>query len=320
MVSIIVPIYNAERFLDECVKSILCQTHSDIQLILVNDGSADGSAALCDGFAARDSRVMVIHQKNAGVSAARNAGLDAATGEYIGFVDADDTIAPDTYEKAIKAAGGCDMVMWDAVTVWPDGRREPDSIDLLAADCVLEKKDWYPQLLRYMAGAVWRCLYRRELVADIRFPVGVKLSEDRLFNIEAMGKAKSVAYCKNALYFRTIEDGSACHRYHGDRYEKGLLAMGLAEKIIVKYWTAEYRSVYTRAFVIDGALGAVREICGPEFPGKSRLKAIRTVAGHRELKKAFASCPPVGLREKLLEKKMAAALLVIGMLVRLKNG
>ena len=320
MVSIIVPVYNGDRFLGKCVKSILGQTHSDIHLILVTDGSVDGTAALCDDFAARDSRVTVIHQKNAGVSAARNAGLAAAKGEYIGFVDADDTIVADMYEQAVQTIGDCDIAMWDAVTVWPDGRTEPDTIPLLEKDCVLQKKDWTPALLRYMAGSAWRCLYRRELLEDVRFPVGIKLSEDRLFNLEAMGKAKKMVYFKQGLYLRLIEEGSACHRYHGDKFEKSLMAMEIADKIIEKYWTMEYRSVYTRAFVIDGALAAIREICSPEFPGKSRLKAIRAVAGHEALKKAFAGCPPVGLREKLLEKKMAGALLAFATLARLKNG
>ena len=288
MVSIIVPVYNAERFLENCVQSVLGQTYRDIQLILVNDGSSDNSGSLCDAFAAQDSRTVVIHQKNAGVSAARNAGLEAARGEYIGFVDADDTIAPDTYEKAIKAVGGCDMVMWDAVTVWPDGRREPDSIDLLATDCVLEKKDWYPQLLRYMAGAVWRCLYRRELVTDIRFPVGVKLSEDRLFNIEAMGKAKSVAYCKNALYFRTIEEGSACNRYHGDRFEQALAVAKQARVVLEKYWGAEYIPGYDKKIVVTGALDAIGEICSPEFP-KHRAPSSVTELG---ITSSFRSVQP----------------------------
>ena len=170
MVSIIVPVYNAQRYLHRCVASILEQSLQDIQLILVDDGSADGSGTLCDEFAAKDSRVMVLHQKNAGVSAARNAGLAVAKGEFVGFVDADDAITPDAYEQAVDAIGAHDMAMWDAVTVWPDGRREPDTISLLETDCVLEKKDWSPELLRYMAGAAWRCLYRRELQLLLQSP------------------------------------------------------------------------------------------------------------------------------------------------------
>lgn len=318
MVSIILPVYNGEAHLEQCIRSALAQTVTDIQLILINDGSTDGTAAICDRYEQEDARVTVIHQKNAGVSAARNAGLKAATGEYIGFVDADDTIAPDTYEQALGHMGDCQMAMWDAVTVWKDGNTERDTIDLLQEDQVLEKKDFTPERLRYVAGAVWRCLYRRELLEDIRFPVGIKLSEDRLFNLEAMGKAQSLAYFKQGLYFRVIREGSACNRYHGDKFEKSLLAMKYAEKIIEKYWTEEYRPVYIRAFVIDGALASIREICSREFPGKSRLKAIRSVAGQEALGAAFAECPPEGLREKLLKMRMAPALLAIGILEGLR--
>ena len=105
MVSIIVPVYNARRYLHRCVASILEQSLQDLQLILVDDGSADGSGTLCDEFAAKDSRVTVLHQKNAGVSAARNAGLAVAKGEFVGFVDADDAITPDAYEQAVNAIG-----------------------------------------------------------------------------------------------------------------------------------------------------------------------------------------------------------------------
>lgn len=313
MVSIILPVYNGEAYLERCIRSILAQTVEDIQLILVNDGSSDGTAAICDRYGAMDRRVTVIHQKNAGVSAARNAGLEAAAGEHIGFVDADDTIAPQMYEQALEHLKDCDIAMWDAVTVWPNGKTEPDTITLLD-DGVIQKQDWTPQLLRQMAGAVWRCLYRREVLEGVRFPVGIKLSEDRLFNLEAMGKAQSLAYFKQGLYFRVIREGSACNRYHGDKFEKSLLAMECADKIIEKYWTKEYRPVYIRAFVIDGALAAVREICSRDFPGKSRLKAIRSVADHEALKTAFAECPPEGLREKLLKKEMAVALLAIGII------
>ena len=317
MVSIIVPVYNAQPFLERCVKSVLGQTYNDIQLILVDDGSVDSSGQICDAFAAEDNRILVIHQKNAGVSAARNAGLAAARGEYIGFVDADDTIAPDTYEKALKAIDGCDMVMWDAVTVWPDGKNEADTIDLLKTDCILQKKDWTPELLRQMAGAVWRCLYRRDLLENIIFPVGIKLSEDRLFNMEAMGKAKSLCYYKKALYFRSIEENSACHRYHGDKYEKSLVAMEHADRIIERYWSSEYRAVYVRAFVIDGALAAAWEICAREFPGKSRYRTMKALLEHKMLREAFDLCSPDGFWEKLLKKKMAIALLAAGFLRRI---
>ena len=102
VISVIVPVYNAEKYLTECVESILNQTIEDIELILVDDGSTDGSPAMCDAFAAQDPRVKVIHKPNGRASSARNAGIRAATGEYIAFVDSDDWISPDMYEKMLE--------------------------------------------------------------------------------------------------------------------------------------------------------------------------------------------------------------------------
>lgn len=106
MVSIIVPVYKVEKFLPKCIESVLNQTYTDFELILVDDGSPDKSPEICDKYAELDKRVVVIHQKNAGVSAARNAGLENAKGEYIGFVDPDDWIAPKMYEQMIFAMEG----------------------------------------------------------------------------------------------------------------------------------------------------------------------------------------------------------------------
>lgn len=318
-VSIIVPVYNCEKYLNRCVETILKQTYKNIELLLVNDGSSDSSGMLCDAWAGKDARVRVIHQPNGGVSAARNAGLDAATGDCVGFVDADDYIHENTYEAALEGLTGCDMVMWDAVTVWDSGRREEDTVPLLPEACILKKENWNPALLRQMAGAVWRCLYRAELVKDIRFPVGIKLSEDRLFNLQAMGKAESLRYLKKGFYCRYIRRGSACNSYHRDLFERNLQAYALAQRSIEKYWTKEYVPVYARMFITDGALQAIYGICSRDFSGGSRLAAIRSITKNQDLKHAFAICPPENLRKKLLYKQNAPALLVLGVLYDLKN-
>lgn len=317
MVSIIVPAYNCEAHLGKCVDSIRNQTHRDLELILVDDGSTDGTAALCDTLAAQDSRIRVIHQPNGGVSAARNAGLAAATGHWIGFVDADDWIAPETYATALSAGG--DMVMWDAVTVFPDGSTEADTIDLLPENRLLSREDWSPELLKLLAGAVWRCLYRRERIADLRFPLGIKLSEDRLFNLAAMGRAKTLQYLKTPLYFRAILPGSAVHRYHGDKFEKNLLALKCAEEVIEKHWDNTYLGVYTKMFAVSGALDAIYEVCHREFPGRSRRKAIRAIVNHETVRSALVQYGAAGLREKLLKYRLTTALLAVGYLFNRKH-
>lgn len=319
MVSVIVPVYNCGSYLEKCVDSILKQTVKDLELILVDDGSTDGSGALCDAIAEKDPRVRVIHQANAGVSAARNAGLAAAKGQWIGFVDADDWIEPETYAAALAMSDGCDIIMWDTVSVWDDGRTEPDTIPLLPEDRLLERGDWYPDLLAQMAGSACRCMYNRKLVEDVSFPVGIKLSEDRLFNLAAMGKAGKLRYMKKALYNRYVRSGSAVNRYHGDKFEKNLLAMNDAEEIIEKYWDERYLGVYSKMFIVGGALSAIYEVCTPEFSGKSRLQTIRAIVGDETLKSALRQYGAAGLREKLLKYRMCIALLAVGYAFNWKN-
>lgn len=119
MLSIIVPVYDVERYLPKCIDSVLAQTFTDFELILVEDGSPDNCPALCDAAATKDARIRVIHQKNGGLSAARNAGLDAARGAWIGFVDSDDYIAPEMYEALYKAvqSTGADLALCDYAEV-----------------------------------------------------------------------------------------------------------------------------------------------------------------------------------------------------------
>ena len=104
LISVIVPVYNVEQYLPKCVDAILAQTYGNLEVILVDDGTPDGSGRICDEYAARDNRVQVIHKENGGLSSARNAGIDIARGEYLGFVDSDDCIAPDMYEKMLSLA------------------------------------------------------------------------------------------------------------------------------------------------------------------------------------------------------------------------
>ena len=124
-ISVIVPVYKAEKFLATCIESILNQTYGNLEIILVDDGSPDSCGKICEKYALSDSRVKVVHQKNAGVAAARNVGLDLAEGDYGTFVDSDDYIQPQMYEKMIRCAehNHCDLVMCDCIKVYSDGHR-----------------------------------------------------------------------------------------------------------------------------------------------------------------------------------------------------
>ena len=199
-ISIIVPVYKVEKYLNECIDSILAQTFTDFELILVDDGSPDSCPALCDAAAAKDSRIRVIHQKNRGLSGARNAGLDAAEGEWIAFVDSDDTIMPDFCAKLYHAAqeAGAQMAVCnyrqvdEALTPIREQylhvRRE-----VLTPEQALE----HSTLLPYMV--VWNKLYHRSIFAQLRFAEG-KLNEDTLLIAYAYEKADRIANIPDALY------------------------------------------------------------------------------------------------------------------------
>lgn len=321
-VSIIVPVYNGEAYLDKCVDSILRQTYPDIELILIDDGSNDATGAICDQWAEKDSRVRVIHQENQGVSAARNAGLDIAAGDYIGFVDADDEISHDTYETAINAANGHDIVMWDAVTVWSDGRTEPDTIPLLTQDCTITHERITPELLRQLAGAVWRCLYRAECLAEVRFARGIKFSEDRLFNLQAMGRAASIRYLKTPLYYRLMHAQSAVHRYHADHFEASKCAHGAILQVLEAYWNKDPE--YIRAYegqLIGSAQGAIHNYFYKTSPLtlKQKWDEVYRVTKDPLLQQALTHARILDVRGKLMKAGWITPLCILAWLANKKH-
>ena len=208
LLSIIVPVYNVENHLPKCIDSILAQTFTDFELILVEDGSPDGCPALCDAAAAKDARVRVIHQKNGGLSAARNAGLDVARGAWIGFVDSDDYIAPEMYEALYQAvqSTGADLALCDYAEV-----------DEMGAPCQsmhirLEKKDFTGrELLKNatdtMIQPAWNKLYRRAVFTQLRYPEG-KLNEDLFLIPEVCLQIQKAVVVPKALYYYVQRGGS----------------------------------------------------------------------------------------------------------------
>lgn len=208
LLSIIVPVYDVERYLPKCLDSILAQTFTDFELILVDDGSPDNCPALCDAAAAKDARIRVIHQKNGGLSAARNAGLDAARGGWIGFVDSDDYIAPEMYEAMYHAvqSTGADLALCDYAEV-----------DEAGAPCQsmhirLEKKDFTGRdLLKNATDSTiqpaWNKLYRRDVFAQLRYPEG-KLNEDLFLIPEICLNTQKAVVVPKALYYYVQRGGS----------------------------------------------------------------------------------------------------------------
>ena len=175
LISVIVPIYKVEDYLPKCVESIRNQTHSNLEIILVDDGSPDGCGAICDEFAKKDSRIRVIHKGNGGLSDARNVGIEVAKGDYLAFVDSDDWLEPDAFEAMLALAEKYDAKMVCAGRYNEDGATGTQSKGLCP-----EKEEFVPgkELVRrifrwdHLDSAAWDKLYARELFQEIRYPVG----------------------------------------------------------------------------------------------------------------------------------------------------
>ena len=201
LISIVVPVYNVKQFLTKCLNSIISQTYSNLEIIVVDDGSTDGSATICDDYAKKDKRTSVIHKENGGLASARNAGIDVAKGTYIGFVDSDDYIEPYMYEKLLQAIlkYSCNIAVCGINYVFDDGEviakanTEPEQF--FEFPWAIEEMNTF----RLFDMGAWSKLYKRELFADIRFPVG-KLSEDFFIMYRLFDLAQGVAYVPDACY------------------------------------------------------------------------------------------------------------------------
>ena len=195
-VSVIVPVYKCEAFLPDCIDSILRQTHQNLEVILVDDGSPDGSGTICDTYAQKDARVRVIHQANRGVSAARNAGVDAASGDAIAFVDSDDTVEPDLYEVLVKLAAehDADIAHCGYRKVHFDGSTK----DVLGTGILLIQDAWEASesLLtgKHFTGSPCTKLYRSQLFEGIRFDPELKINEDVWLNVQIFRNARKLVF------------------------------------------------------------------------------------------------------------------------------
>lgn len=206
LVSVIVPIYNVEQYLDTCITSIINQSYKQLQIILINDGSQDSSLAICQKYVQRDERIQLINKSNSGLSDARNVGITCAKGEYILFVDSDDCIHPDMIEALVVQAGLCDAdVVMCGYEKFDEDRQLVNLVKEINNNAVIcyEKSEIVKNIsesrdLLYIV--VWNKLYNRKLFAEIRFPVG-KIYEDEFVSFRILYSCKKLAYLRQSLYY-----------------------------------------------------------------------------------------------------------------------
>lgn len=230
LVSVIIPVYGVEAYLKECLESVLKQTYSNLEIILIDDESPDQCPKICDDYAKEDSRIKVIHQKNGGAANARNHGLDKATGKYICFVDSDDKIEPDYVEKLIVKVKeeNADIVVCSFKEWYPD-----------KMDCCKEfqNKEYSGRdfirrfLVDWTCGLIWNKIFRKETLNGVRFEEGHKI-DDEFFTYQAVLKAKKVVMMDECLYWYRMRKSGVMRS--GEKYKEQMIKDRL-EYIVTRY-------------------------------------------------------------------------------------
>lgn len=245
LVSIIVPIYKVEEYIKECLDSIISQTYKNIEVILVDDGSPDNSGYLCDEYAKKDNRIKVIHKTNGGLSSARNAGLELATGDFITFCDSDDVILPEIISRYvdIQEKYNCDIVSCESLfykngeTTLIEHYHQSDSIKFFIGE-------------EFIGGffdsstdcSVCNKLYKRDVIANHRFEEG-KTNEDILFQYEVL-KNKSIVHTNEGLYLYRVNEKSITHTFNANSLNAYYNALVLRKKVQLDYPALNPKALY----------------------------------------------------------------------------
>lgn len=235
-ISVIVPVYNVQKYLDECIKSILNQTFTDFELILVNDGSTDNSGSICDEYEKSEERVKVIHQENSGVSCARNKGIEISRGQYITFIDSDDFIDKFFFKEAIKVLlenksdiyiSGVQMETWESDDIVETSLYSIKKSQFYTIKELLENMEVsYPQIC--ICGP-WCKFYKSSIIKDngLFFDSDLCYGEDTFFNLSVFKNSKNAFFSNKCFYhYRRAEKDSLYSKFHKDIYEVVKLVYG----------------------------------------------------------------------------------------------
>jgi glycosyltransferase involved in cell wall biosynthesis len=261
LISIIVPVYNTEKYLDNCIKSIVNQSYKNLEIILIDDGSTDNSGEICEKWSKKDSRIVLIHQNNQGVSTARNIGLNIATGEYIGFVDSDDYIDEKMYELLINK-----IKKYDAGICFCNVYAVNDNI-------INAPQMSYPEICtskefmniywktKNKNGVLWNKLIKSKYFKNIKFESNISYAEDVLVYFQILNRAEKVVFEKSYLYFHRNRKDSLSYRLDIKRYPDNLEVMSNLNKIL------EHNEIENRFYV---QAEFVRNLMNYEYEAKSK--------------------------------------------------
>lgn len=315
-VSIIVPVYNAEKHLDRCLNSLKNQTLKEIEIILVDDASPDSSGKICDLAAEEDARIRVIHKENEGAGLARNAALAIARGEYVGFVDSDDQVEKTMFQVLYQAAEECGADLVLSGTIFVDGnmfsqKGECEEKSYFQAETLFQTKEELAELRMGIVGAkpyepddskygmsVWKNLFRKEIIdqAGLRFHSERKIfSEDAMFMMDYISHIQKAVGIPGAYYRYYRNDGSVSKSHQSDRLEKGLAFLSEVEKNFEVDLRKESYEIYLDRFW----QAFCRVLCSQELmyakdqkkPFSATVKRLEAICTHPRTQAALQRYP-----------------------------
>lgn len=263
LISVIVPVYRVEKYLDRCLHSITQQTYRNLEILLVDDGSPDTSGAICDAWAAKDSRIRVIHKENAGAGAARNTGLDAATGEIISMIDSDDYLEVHMYEHLMSLMTG-DVDIAECDICWTERDDLPMEDGSKSEIRVCDVEDAMRLHIRdeIFCQTPPNKLYRSGILGDIRFPEG-NLIDDEYFTYRVIGNARKLARSSACMYAYRQQPGSAMHKAFSLKRLQGLEAKQqrleyLQQRMPSLIYEAKFDLFFTAIFFMQECLRSLK--------------------------------------------------------------
>ena len=263
LISVIVPVYRVEAYLDRCLRSITEQTYRNLEIILVDDGSPDRSGDICDAWAAKDSRIRVVHKENAGAGAARNTALDMASGEIISMIDSDDYIEQHMYEHLYSLMQeGVDIAECALLETEQDDVSMDDGAEAEILVCTREEAMKLHIRDEIFCQTPPNKLYRRTAIRDVRFPVG-NLIDDEFFTYRVIGNAKGLARSSARMYAYRQQPGSAMHKAFSLRRLQGLEAKQqrlayLRQRIPALEYEAKFDLFFTALFMMQSCLRSLK--------------------------------------------------------------
>lgn len=261
LVSVIVPVYNVEEYLEDCVKSITKQTYKNLEIILVDDGSTDNSSYICDKLSRSDRRILVIHKENGGLSDARNAGLEICHGEYIAFVDSDDMVNSSFIASLYNLISSGNFQVSQVGTQYIDnvGKKLPEKFSYGTGNTILNKEQFIEGLLiNKITWAAWCNLYRKDFFKDIRFTKG-QYNEDCLMWLDGVEKVNRIIISNQCLYQYRMREGSITAgtniKFFADEYAHSVQWLDKVKRQYPELTEAAYNELLSDLLIYMRALG-----------------------------------------------------------------